>query len=113
MNQLYKFFDDETERIFNEKKSSFDNRISQVREGYSIHSDIIRELDASELVLERELYQKSIDRFFREMEKDYYLDSQSTPESVFLNCCIRFNIMNDKSAISLLAEYKANEKLKK
>jgi hypothetical protein len=112
MNQLYKFFLDETERIFNEKKSACDNRISKARKGYPIHSDILRELNARESDLEGQLYEKSIDRFFREMEKDYNLDSQLTQEVAFLNCCLKFNINNDKSAISLLAEYQANGKVK-
>ena len=111
MNQLYKFFLDEIERMFNETKSACDNRISKVREGYPIHSDIIRELNARELDLERQLAQKCIDRFFREMEKDYNLDSELTPETSFLNCCIKLNITNDKTAITLLADYKSNENL--
>lgn len=112
MNQLYKFYLDETERIFNEAKSACDNRISKVRKGYPIHSDILRELNARELDLEGQLYKKSIDRFFREMEKDYHLDSQLTQESAFLNCCIKFNISKDERAISMLADFKANEKLR-
>lgn len=112
MNQLYKSFLDETERIFNEKKSACDNRISKVREGYSIHSDIIRELDAKELDLERELYQKSIDHFFRDMEKDYSHDSGLTQEMAFINCCLKFNITDEKSAILLLAEYNANQNVR-
>lgn len=112
MNRLYKFFLDETERIFNETKKNCDNRISIAREGYPIYSDIIRELNVKETDLDRQLDLKSIDRFFREFEKEYSLNNQLTEEMAFLNCCSKFNILDEKSAISLLAEYKANEKLR-
>lgn len=112
MNQLYKFFLDETERILNETKIACDNRISKAREGYPIHSDIIRELNVKELDLERQLDLKSVGRFFRDMEKEYSLNNQLTEEMAFLNCCSKFNIIGEKHTISLLAEYKANEKLR-
>lgn len=112
MNQPYKFFLDEIERIFNETKTVCDNRISKAREGYPIHSDIIRELNVKETDLERQLDLKSIDRFFRELEKVFSTNNQLTEEMAFLNCCSKFKILDEKSAISLLAEYKANEKLR-
>ena len=112
MNQIYKFFLDETERIFNENKLTCDNRIKKARDGYLIHPIIIQETNEKDLLLDKALNNWSIDGFFREMDNDYNLDSQLTQEIAFLNCCLKFNINNDKSAISLLAEYKANEKVR-
>ena len=111
MKSVYNFFLAEEAKIFKKNQTELNSRIQKARKEYAIHSDIITELNNKASDIERELDQKSIDRFFREMEKDCNLDSQLTPESAFLNCCIRFNIMNDKTAITLLAQYKSNESL--
>jgi hypothetical protein len=112
MNELYKFFLDEQEKHFQNFKLNCDERIQKARQGYPIHSDIIIEINQTELLLDQELQKILLDDFLTAWDKMYMIDSQVSEEDAFIYCCNKYNLIQNGPALTLLAKFKANEKIR-
>jgi hypothetical protein len=112
MNEFYKFFLNEQETHFQNFKLNYTERIQKARQGYPIHSDLIIEINEREQTLYQELLKISLDDFLTTWNKKYMVDSQVSEEDAFIYCCNKYNITKVEPALTLLAKFKANEKIR-
>ena len=94
MNKLYKYYLDEREKHFQKIKLNCDERIQKARQGYPIHSDLIVEINQTELFLNQELQKNELGDFLTDCDKMYMIDSQLSEEDAFIHCCNKYNLRN-------------------